>query len=385
MDTLAAIRWIGFFVGLVIFLGTLSSLIRTLVVPRGLTSKLALLVNRLFTRHLFLWLARRFDDYEAKDRILAFAGPLSLLMLLSVWMFSFWMAFALMLWPLIPLGWLEALRESGSSMLTLGFASQPDWAPTAVMFIAATTGLIVVALQVAYLPTLYGAFNRRESLVTLLQSRAGAPAWGPELLTRHVVVGLIDNLGQLYLDWEEWAADVAESHTNYPVLVWFRSPHPLRSWVIALLAVLDSAAMYLALSPDSAPTQARLCLRMGFTALRNVADVTGIPYDPDPLPTEDIELDYEDFLGGVHRLRDQGFQLERSAEEAWPDFKGWRVNYESICYALADMTVAVPGPWTGSRTHLSDMTIIPERPTNRRPDDPREEEEPKATRFGWRV
>ncbi len=122
-------------------------------------------------------------------------------------------------------------------MLTLGFASQPDWGPTAVMFIAATTGLIVVALQVAYLPTLYGAFNRRESLVTLLQSRAGAPAWGPELLTRHVIVGLVDNLGQLYLDWEEWAADVAESHTNYPVLVWFRSPHPLRSWVIARLAV----------------------------------------------------------------------------------------------------------------------------------------------------
>lgn len=339
----------------------------------------------MFTRHLFLWLARRFDDYEAKDRILAFAGPLSLLMLLSVWLVSFWMAFALLLWPLIPLGWLEALRESGSSMLTLGFASQPDWAPTMVMFVAATTGLIVVALQVAYLPTLYGAFNRRESLVTLLQSRAGAPAWGPELLTRHVVVGLIDNLGQLYLDWEEWAADVAESHTNYPVLVWFRSPHPLRSWVIALLAVLDSAAMYLALSPSAAPTQARLCLRMGFTALRNIADATGIPYDPDPLPTEDIQLDYEDFLGGVHRLRDQGFQLERSAEEAWPDFKGWRVNYESICYALADMTVAVPGPWSGSRTHLSDMTIIPERPANRRPDDPREEEEPKATRFGWRV
>lgn len=382
---LAIVRWIGFSFGLILFLGTLSSLVRTLVVPRGLTSKLALLVNHLFTRHLFLWLARRFEDYEAKDRVLAFAGPLSLLMLLSVWLFSFWMAFALMLWPLIPLGWFEALRESGSSMLTLGFASQPAWGPTAVMFVAATTGLIVVALQVAYLPTLYGAFNRRESLVTLLQSRAGAPAWGPELLTRHVVVGLIDNLGQLYMDWEEWAADVTESHTNYPVLVWFRSPHPLRSWVVALLAVLDSAAMYLSLSPSAAPTQARLCLRMGFTALRNIADVTGIPYDPDPLPTEDIELDYEDFLGGVHRLRDQGFPLERTAEEAWPDFKGWRINYESICYALADMTVAVPGPWSGTRTHLSDMTIVPERPANRRPDDPRIEEEPKATRFGWRV
>jgi len=40
---------------------------------------------------------------------------------------------------------------------------------------------------------------------------------------------------------------------------------PLSSWVTALLAVLDSAALFLALSPNSAPVvPARLCLRGGF-------------------------------------------------------------------------------------------------------------------------
>jgi hypothetical protein len=43
-------------------------------------------------------------------------------------------------------------------------------------------GLITVTLQIAYLPALYAAFNRRENEIALLNSRAGSPSWGPELL-----------------------------------------------------------------------------------------------------------------------------------------------------------------------------------------------------------
>ena len=50
--------------------------------------------------------------------------------------------------------------------------------------LAAASGLFVIAAQIGYLPTLYGAFNRRETEVTLLGSRAGTPPWGPELLAR---------------------------------------------------------------------------------------------------------------------------------------------------------------------------------------------------------
>src|SRR5262249_42380182 len=82
---------------------------------------------------------------------------------------------------------------------------------------------------------------------------AGVPSWGPELLARtHYALGsgvsTIDTLPDLYDRWERWAADIAESHTSYLPLVRFRSPRPLSSWVIALLAVLDSAALILTLS-----------------------------------------------------------------------------------------------------------------------------------------
>jgi hypothetical protein len=35
---------------------------------------------------------------------------------------------------------------------------------------------------------------------------------------------------------ERWAADLTESHVSYPWLLSFRSPYPLRSWVLSLLA-----------------------------------------------------------------------------------------------------------------------------------------------------
>jgi hypothetical protein len=173
-----------------------------------------------------------------------------------------------------------------------------------------------------------------------------------------------------------------ESHTTYTVLLWFRSPHPLRSWVLGLLAVMDSAALYASLAPSTVPAEARLCLRMGFTCLRNIAEVLQIPYDPDPFPDDPIQLTYEEFLGGVARVRELGFPMERTAEEAWPHFRGWRVNYESIAYALADAVVAPPGPWSGPRSHLPGMAIVPQRPANRRPED-RMESRPKVERSGW--
>ena len=253
-------------------------------------------------------------------------------------------------------------------MLTLGFALPRGGAPIAIVYLAAVTGLVVVALQIAYLPALYGAFSRREGLVSLLESRAGLPAWGPELLARHQLVGISDTLPELYAAWEEWAADVAESHTTYPILLLFRSPEPWYSWLIGLLSVLDGAAMHLALAPSTASSQARLCLRMGFTLVNRVAITLGWPVDPDPDPDGPIELTFEEFERAVHMLESVGFPVERSAEEAWPDFRGWRVNYERLIYRLADRLTAPPSPWSGPRRHLRSGSVQPNRPPQRRPD-----------------
>jgi hypothetical protein len=224
-----------------------------------------------------------------------------------------------------------------------------------------------VALQIAYLPSLYNSFSRREGLVAMLESRAGSPAWGPELLIRHQLVGITDTLPDLYADWEAWAAEVTESHTTYPVLMLFRSPEAWLSWMIGLLAVLDAGAMQLALSPSSAPSQARLCLRMGFTLFNRVAVSMGWEVDPDPDPEGPIELDYEEFARAVERLAGYGFAMERTAQEAWADFRGWRVNYENSAYRLANHFTAPPAPWSGIRRHLRAGVVAPVRPPHRSP------------------
>jgi hypothetical protein len=366
-----AVRWAGAAAGLLLVLATLNSVFRTLVVPRGFTSRLSIIVARV-VKGTYRTAAGRLPHYEQRDALLASQAPATLLAQLLTWVALLITGFGLMMWPLRRGGLGSALRESGSSFLTLGFAATDRPVSTFLNFAAATFGLVVVALQVGYLPTIYSAFNRRETLVTRLQSRAGEPAWGPEILARHALVGTVDNLPLLYDDWETWAADVAESHSNYPALVYFRSPQPLRSWIVGLLAVLDSAALYLACCPSTAPSEARLALRMGFTCLRDIATTLGMTFDPDPRPDAPIELTYDEFLAGIARMSAGGFQLERSAEEAWPHFRGWRVNYEQLAYELADRVDAVPAPWSGPRRG-EQAPIAIRRPVNRVPEAPDED------------
>jgi len=227
----------------------------------------------------------------------------------------------------------------------------------------------VVALQIAYLPTLYAAFNRRETEVTLLGVRAGRPSWGPELLARTRFTIVEQDLPEFYRQWERWAADVAESHSSYPILLRFRSPHPEASWLVALLAVMDSAALYAALSPDAVPIHARLCLAMGFRCLQQLASTLGIPFDPDPRPDAGIALTRQEFDEGIARLESVDFRMERTPDEAWPHFQGWRVNYESIAYRLAWAIDVVPAAWSGPR-RSGDEPLTPRRVINRTPENP---------------
>jgi len=351
---------------------TWASVITTLVVPRRSHDRVSRAVDRGVDR-LYRVATMRARDYATRDRRLATQASTTILVQLAVWLVLFYLGFALMLQLFDELGFGHALAQAGSSLFTLGYAG-PAGAPlTAVDYVAAASGLVVVALQVGYLPTLYGAFNRRETEVTLLSGRAGRPAWGPEILARtRFGFGVEDEgtvMDQFYLGWERWAADVSESHTNYPVLTRFRSPAELSSWLVALVAVLDSAALWIALSPARAPVvEARLALRMGFTALRSIAETVGLDVDPDPDPDPDadLQLSYDDYLVGIERIVSTTFRMDRTPEQAWPDFRGWRVNYEAVAYALAYRLDAVPGPWTGPR-RTGDTPVAPLRPQNRTP------------------
>ena len=359
-------RSVAAVIGGLLVLAVWTSVIGTLMVPRPVGRRLTYWAAWLVSG-AFRLAAGTVDGYLGRDRILAWQAPVVLLAQLGAWLGTAFAGYWLLMWPLVRGGIGTAFTAAGSSMFTLGFAEPAGAPPSAVVFAAAVTGLAIVTLQIAYLPTLYAAFNRRETEVVLLNARAGTPSWGPELLARtHYALGTgvstLDTLPSLYELWERWAADVAESHTTYLPLVRFRSPRPLSSWVTALLAVLDSAALFLALSPGSAPVvPARLCLRSGFICFRQVGRALGFEVPDEPNPDGRISLSYEEFLGAVERLRAVDFPIERDPAEAWPDFAGWRVTYEQAAYAVAAEVDAVPALWSGPRRN-GDPAIPPARP-----------------------
>ena len=73
----------------------------------------------------------------------------------------------------------NGLLQSLGSVFTVGAVHSGGAENVPLDVAAGATWVVVVALQIAYLPALYGAFSQREALVAMLESRAGVPAWAP--------------------------------------------------------------------------------------------------------------------------------------------------------------------------------------------------------------
>lgn len=360
-----AARDVAAAVGAVLVLSAVASVVGTVIVPRKTGSRLTRLVASI-VNGLFRLITGPVASYRRRDRIMAAQAAVILLGQLAVWLGTFYVGYALLIWPVTPsIG--AAFTSVGPALWTFGSPDSHGFFETAALDTAAMAGLITVTLQIAYLPHLYAAFNHRENEIALLNSRAGTPSWGPELLARtHYALGsgrsTLDTLPEFYSQWERWAADVTESHVTYSPLVWFRSPSYEASWVTSLLAVLDSAALYLSLCPEAAPAvPTRLCLRAGMVCFGEVARSIGINVPLEPAPDAGISLTYAEFLDAVQRLREVDFPVERDPVDAWPHFVGWRVNYEEAAYALAQAVDAVPALWSGPRRHPA-TPMAPLRP-----------------------
>lgn len=344
-------RSLVFLVGGFIAARTVLSAIRTLVVPRGERVWLTRLIF-LSVRFFYNARARRAMTYERRDRIMASYASFSLLALPPVWLALVCLGYMMMYWALGVPSWIDAFRVSGSALLTLGFAS-PDGMPQAIlMFSEATIGLILIALLIAYLPTGYAAFQRREALVTMLEVRAGSPPSVIEMIARYHRIHGLERLSDVWERWEAWFADVEESHTSLAALVFFRSPDPNRSWVTASGVVLDTASFTVSALDVSHDARADLCIRAGYLALRHIADVFRIPYDTNPKPTDPISISRKEFDAVCDDLASRGVPLKPDRDQAWRDFTGWRVNYDTVLLAMANLTMAPYAPWSSDRSPI---------------------------------
>jgi hypothetical protein len=335
--------------GVAVVLASLRSAVRTFVLPRSAYDQLS--------RWVFYWMRRLFDifnaralTYEDRDRTMAFYAPVSLLILLGVWLALILTGYGLIYLALGIDSAAGAFMLSGSSLLTLGTSQPPTVQAAIVVFTEAALGLIMVALLIAYLPTMYAAFSQREIAVTMLEVRAGSPPSAIEMILRYNRIHGLDQLHAMWAQWERWFADLEESHTSLAALAFFRSPQPEHSWITAAGAILDAAALVNSLVGIAHDPQADLCLRAGYLALRRIADFFRIEYNPSPTRDDPISISRAEFDSACEQLAAAAVPINEDREKAWLDFKGWRVNYDTVLLALANLTLAPYALWSSDRS-----------------------------------
>ena len=346
---MVALRTGVFAAGAYLVVYTVLSGIRIFVLPRPAR---VLIFRLVFVniRRLFDVFALRTSSYEARDRAMAMYAPIALFFMPIVLMGLVLVGFMAIYWALSPLSVVESFKLSGSALFTLG--SFTNDAPLLMVFefTEALLGMILVALLIAYLPTIYSAFTRRETQVQLLEVRAGTPPSPWELIARSYRTGELNELRDFWHDWHVWFAEVEETHTSLAALAFFRSPRPELSWVTAAGVVLDAASLMLSTVDIAREPRAAFCIRSGYLALRQIATFFQVAYDEDPDSGDPISIDRAEFDAAYRYLEQTGVPLVADRDQAWRDFRGWRVNYDTVLIALAGLTMAPYAPWSSDRS-----------------------------------
>jgi hypothetical protein len=331
----------------------------TVVLPRRVTRRMRLAV--LFYRGIqFGWnsVGQRIRSSSKRDSFRGYMGPLSLLALLWFWAVLFVLGFGFIQWglalPLNPpdqsLSFLTYLYLSGTTFFTLGLGDVSPVAGVGRLLVVIEVGLgfILLALVISYLPVIYQAFSRRELRISLLDSRAGSPATAVELLRRNCAAKQVDELNLLLHDWEEWSADILESHLSYPILAFYRSQHEQQSWVEALTLILDTCALILTTTEGLPVAPARFAFAMARHTVVDLAQIfNAIPH------IKENRLSPAGFAQVRDMLASAGICLQESiaSEQKLAEL---RATYEPFVSSLAArIQVSLP-PWIPPNETLDD-------------------------------
>lgn len=329
-----------FILGAALVMATVLSAVRTIVLPHGRSARI--------TRALFqsvrrvVALGEQLPGRRARrHEIRSLYAPVALVCLPMVWLSMALVGFTAMFWALETRPVRDAFKLAGSSMLTIGFFDIDDIPRLAVGFFAAALTISLLGLLlVTYLPSMYQAYSARETAITELETFAGEPPSPAELLIRHHQIGARDQVPDVWRAWQKTFFELRETHTALPAVVVFRSSSPDRHWIQAVETILDAAALWNVVGVDREDPQASLCIRAGTLALNDIAEFFRIPLRPNPRYGDPVSVERQHFESLHAQLVDAGFEVTASAEDAWPDWSGWRVNYDQAVQELKVLTGA---------------------------------------------
>jgi hypothetical protein len=329
--------------GLLLQVVVLDAAIRTFLLPRVANVRLSRTVSRAVGR-IFSLIAHS-KSYPTRDQILSLFASVVLLTYQATWLAMSLVAFALGFVAAGASSFALAFQMSGSSLFTLGTAAAHGSALIVLQYFEAGVGLTLLALLIAFIPTLYSAFQRREYSVSRLSVRAGIPAtpWGV-LEIAHSVESY-ERLDELWHEWEQWFIDVGETHSTLTILNYYRSPSANQTWIGCAATALDAAALFNAAVDAKPSPRAGLCIRSGWLTLRKLADYFGVSYPTTFDKAVPISISREEFDLVLLRLERAGVPLVADRDAAWIDFAGWRMNYDAMIEAFYKLFTCPRTDW----------------------------------------
>ena len=315
--------------------------LKAFVVPRGVQLRSRVVFYWVFRFLRWFARARGAVEREATDAIMVYGAPVAIVGLPLVWLCGSLLGFSAIFWAIDGGSYGDAFVVSGSSLLTLGFDRPDGVGGAAVAFLTATVGIGLLALVITYLPTLNAAFSRRESVVAMLDARAGSPPNALTLIERHHVFSGIEALDALWPEWERWIVDVGETHYTHPMLVFFRSSEPDHSWVTATATLLEAANFRLSAidAKGAGNAAAWMFYRAGLGAVQRLR-----AFFTYRIADRDIEpVDRAEFERVLVHFEEVGVTLVDDHELAWERFCRRRAEYEPVLDALARLVDAPAG------------------------------------------
>ena len=355
-------------VGISTVLGVLLDVFQSIVTPRPVAGRVR--VSRYLIRYLWLafrWVSWRITTVGRREALLGSFGPFCVLAMLVSWVVLLLLGYGLILDSLRneirpdPPGLPGSIYFAATSMLTIGYGDfVATQAPARVVSVTAgATGLGLFALVITFLYSLTIAFQRRETVVVTLEAAAGAPPSGVTLLETYGLAGITEDLDRSFERWQEWAAEILDSHLGYPPLAYFRSSHDNDSWIGSLGAIMDAATLILTTLQEgpATPGEGEAVVLRSVKGWAKLARSVGGHCIEDMVlyfqlqDGHEVGVEEDEFRAARARLARAGYRL-RPEEESWEAFRRVRSEYAMRINALATYWASPPAQWIGDRSPL---------------------------------
>lgn len=191
-----------------------------------------------------------------RKTVLSYCGPVLVVVIAVVWVFTFTLGFAFLVWPTLgqgiqasqgktPTDFATAFYYSGFTLTTLGVgdlvAKTNFWRLVTVL--EAAVGFSIITASLSYLLSVYSSLTRRNTFALCLYHRSAGKADAVSLLVRLKGYGKFEFATQEISNIAHEMLFLLETHHAYPVLHYFRFKDPRYALARMSLISLDLATL----------------------------------------------------------------------------------------------------------------------------------------------